>query len=226
MRKLVEVGLVAFWVAVSGIAAIGQTPTIASVRVAETGCVYNVGANSAPCSIGPGMTLTINGNNFGQEAGGVGLCDCNFSTAVRWKPTRVIVTVDWVAPKSAIALETPGGAWSNTVPYIALPPVITRVDVGSCSYVPNESRKQCVLTTGAQVTIHGRYFGKGIGEVATCDCKDNATIDSWNADWSTHPSPAGNTIVVTAIEAICGSTIVVRANEMWSNAVPYTTCGY
>jgi hypothetical protein len=172
------------------------------------------------------MTLTLFGKNFGAAGGGVDLCDCNFATTNDWKQTSIVVTVNWVAPNSAISVETPGGAWSNAIPYLALPPVITRVDVGSCSYVPNESRKQCVITPGARVTIHGRYFGKGVGEVATCDCPNNATIQSWNPDWATNPSSLANTIIVTVVDAICGSTVAVRADEMWSNSVPYTTCGY
>jgi hypothetical protein len=197
-------------------AAHGQTPVITGIHVSN-------GCSSSPCPVGPGMTVILTGQNFGTAAGGVALCDCPFATTVRWAPTRIQVTVDEVTPDSTISLETPGGVWSNTLPYMALAPVITRIDVGDCSYVPNESRKLCVINPGAQVTIHGSYFGRYAGQVGTCDCAD-ATIDSWNPNWVTNPTTGNNTIVVTPVDELCGSSIVVQAGGMWSNPVPYTTC--
>jgi len=217
------VALIPLWLAS---AAMSQTPTITTIGIKETGCIYIVGTTTTPCEIGPGMTLTVEGSNFGDAGGGVSLCDCNSLTIRRWTSTRVSGTVNWVTPTSTVSLETASGTWSNALPYTALGPVIESIAVGNCTYVPNKSLKQCVITPGTQVAIHGRYFGTGPGgEVATCDCED-ATIDSWDPDWATNPSPAHNEIVVTTVDAVCGSTIAVRINEIWSNAVPYTTCGH
>ncbi len=202
------------------------SPAITSFTVAdrETTCAYTVGISTTPCAIGPGMFLIITGSNFGAAAGGVSLCDCPFFSLRRWSPVEISGIVDSVAPGSSLALELPGGGWSNAIPYTALAPVITRIDVGTCSYVPNQSRHQFVVVPGTQITIHGRYFGPGTGQVATCDCA-NATIESWDPDWTAKPSPANNIVVVTAVQAICGSMIGLQANTMWSNLVPYTTCG-
>ena len=47
--------------------AFAQAPTITTIGVKDTGCFYKVG--SKPCSIGPGMTVNINGSNFGGTWG-------------------------------------------------------------------------------------------------------------------------------------------------------------
>ena len=207
-------------------AALSQSPTITSIEIKQSGCIYTVGTSTTPCEIGPGMTLTVKGRNFGAAGGGVGLCDCPDFTNLKWTSTRVSGTVDWVAPNSTIMLETAGGSYSNVLPYTALAPVIEHIQVGTCTYVPGYSFKQCVVTPGTDVTLYGSYFGPGPGEVATCDCTA-ATIDSWDQDWATNPSPTHNKIVVTTVDAVCGSTIEVRTGSggIWSNAVPYTTCG-
>jgi hypothetical protein len=207
--------------------AAGQTPTITSIQVVSTGCEFTAGlppnAPNTPCSIGPGMVLQVIGQNFGQRAFGVGLCDCPDATIIRWTPTEISVTVDEVTPQSVIQVEAYGGDYSNTVPYVALAPVITRIEVGTCSFTPNVSRKQCAITPGTTVTIHGNYFGRYAGQVATCDCA-GATIDTWNPNWTSNPRQFDNTIVITALQAICGSAVLVEAGYMWSNPVPYTTC--
>lgn len=215
------VALVPLWLVST---ALSQSPKITTITVRNTGCIYTVGTSTTPCEIGPGMILTVEGSNFGEEGGGVDLCDCNFITTVSWTSTRVTGTVNWVAPNSILNLETAGGAWSNALPYTALGTVIEYIRVGNCTYVPNKSGKQCVITPGTQVTIYGRYFGPGPGQVATCDCQ-NATIDSWDPYWATDPTPQNNKIVATAVDAVCGSTLAVSIDGMLSNTVPYTTCG-
>ncbi len=201
-----------------------QLPTITSIMVGDTGCSYTVSTSTTPCEIGPGMIVTVIGSNFGDAAGGVDLCDCPFFTTIRWTSTKVTGTVGQIAPASSLFIETAGGEYSNAVPYTALGPVIESIKVGNCTYVPNKSVKQCVVTPGTHVTINGKYFGGGPGEVATCDCA-NATIDSWDPDWATDPSPNHDTIVVTPVDTESGSTISVLVDGMWSNAIPYTTCG-
>jgi len=205
--------------------AAGQTPTITGIQVQNTGCTFTAGSMGQPCVVGPGMLLVINGQNFGQAAGGVSLCDCPFTTTNRWTPTRISVTVDEVVLQGNIMIEAATGAYSNSVLYAGLAPVITRIEVNGCSFVPNVSRKQCVITPGAQVTVYGSYFGRYAGQVSLCDCQSNATIDSWNPNWVTDPQLHGNIIVVTAVDAVCGGSVEVQASGMWSNPVPYTTCG-
>jgi hypothetical protein len=227
LMKLVRMFCLVTWVPLllaSG--ALSQSPTITSIEVRETNCTYTVGKTTTPCKIGPGMTLAIEGSNFGDAPGGVDLCDCNVATTLTWTSTQVVSTVNWATLNSVIRLETPGGAFSNTVPYIALGPVITSINVGSCSYVPDVSVNQCIITSGSHVTIYGSFFGPGPGEVATCDCQD-ATIGSWDEYWATNPSPGDNNIVVTVVNSESGSTIRVRRDGIWSNAIPYTSysCG-
>jgi hypothetical protein len=198
-----------------------QMASITSILVQTTGCV--MAPTLKPCDVGPGMTLEISGDNFGADAGNVSLCDCPNTQITYWTPTRIDVTVDEVTPKSIIIVETKGGDYSNGLAYTALPPVIQQIDVGTCSYVPNWSRKQCAITAGTRVTIRGSYFGRYAGEVGTCDCA-NAIVESWDPNWLTDPSTSDNTIVITAVDAVCGSSITVEVGGMTSNPVPYTTC--
>jgi hypothetical protein len=200
-----------------------QAPTITSIQLDGNGCQFSAGSTAQPCNIGPGMVLTVNGQNFGPAGGGVGLCDCPDSTTIRWTPTQITVTVDVVGPHSVIQVENQGGYYSNTVPYVALAPVITGIEVGACHYTPNVSHEQCAVTVGASVTIEGNYFGRYPGQVSTCECTA-ASIDSWNPNWLTNPRQFDNAIMMTPVEAVCGSSIVVEADGMWSNPVPYTTC--
>jgi hypothetical protein len=205
-----------------------QSPTITGVVVKDTKCSYKVGGHNNPCSIGPGMTLSINGSNFGKPGGTVTLCDCPATTVVAWTSGQVIVIVNSVTPNASLYLETIGGSFSNTVPYNPLGPAITSIVVGDCTYVPDQSPNLCKIAPGTQFTINGSYFGPstGGGIVITCtSCGGgNATIDSWNPNWLTNPSPYNNQIVATASQAICGSTIAVWTDTMWSNYVPYTVC--
>jgi hypothetical protein len=200
-----------------------QGPTITSIQLDGNGCEFSAGSTGQPCSIGPGMVLQVYGQNFGPAGGGVGLCDCPDSTTLRWTDTHITVTVDTVTPQSVIKVETQGGGYSNTVPYVALAPVITGIQVGTCRYIPNVTHQQCAVTAGASVTILGNYFGRYPEQVATCNCTA-ATIDSWNPNWLTDPKQFDNAIVITPVDAVCGSSIVVQAGSMWSNPVPYTTC--
>jgi len=221
IHSIVALGLIAFCCA----SVYGQSPTITSITVPSTKCVYVVGAADAkPCSIGPGMGFVISGQNFGDAAESVSVCDCVDATIERWTSTRIVVMPNVVNPSSLIRVERAGGYWSNSVPYVALAPVISRIDVGTCTYYPNISRKLCAITPGAQVTIHGRFFGSAPGQVSLCDCANNAAVDSWNPNWATDPTPYRNTIVVTAVEVVCGSSVAVESGGMWSNPVPYTTC--
>jgi hypothetical protein len=203
--------------------AYGQAPTITSIQVESTGCEFTAGSLGQPCSIGPGMLLHIFGQNFGQAGGGVALCNCPDTTIVGWTPTRIAVTVDEVTTPSSIQVETYGGGYSNSVPYVALPPVITGIAVGECRFTPNVSKRQCAITPGTTVTILGSYFGRYADQVATCDCA-SPTIVSWDPNWTTDPQQFNNTIVITAVDAVCGSSVMVEAGGMWSNPVPYTTC--
>ena len=206
--------------------AFAQAPAIASVYVKDTGCVYKVGVSTHPCSIAPGMTINLVGTNFGKLAGGISLCGCPAPTIVTWTNTKVAVTVNAATPNSSLLLETNGGGMSNTIPYAALAPLITSIVVGNCTYVPNQSQFLCMITPGTQVTINGSYFGPGTGggSVITCDCGVPPTIVSWNPNWSTSPSPYNNQIVITANQAVCGSTVAILFDTMWSNFVPYTAC--
>jgi hypothetical protein len=225
MRRLFLIFLAYGSVATSGPMMFSQSPTITHLEVKETRCVYLPGSSDEPCSIGPGMTLWIKGANFGEQGGTVSLCDCGGAIINRWTPDSITATVSYVAPNSVFSIETTQGAYSNSLSYSALAPIIDRVHIGDCTYIPGVSRHLCMVVPGSQITIRGKYFGRGSGEVATCDCA-NATIDSWNPDWLLNPTPAENTITVTAVDAECGSTISVQADGMWSNAVPYTTCDH
>jgi hypothetical protein len=207
--------------------ALAQSPTITGIIVKDTKCSYKVGGHNNPCSIGPGMKLVVNGSNFGKTGGGVSLCDCETATVVSWSPSQVIVIVNNVTPNASLYLETIGGAFSNNVPYSPLGPVITSIVVGDCTYLPDQSPNLCKITPGTQFTVNGSYFGPltPYSVVATCSsCGGGATINSWDPNWLTNPSPYNNQIVATASQAICGSTVAVLADTIWSNYVPYTAC--
>ena len=206
--------------------AFAQGPAITSVSVKTTGCVYKVGVSTKQCSLAPGMTLVVNGSNFGKVGGGIIICDCLDPTVVSWSPTRVVVIASAVTPNTSLVLETIGGQYSNSVPYTALAPLITSIVIGSCTYTPNASQFLCLIQPGDQVTINGSYFGppNGQGEVVTCDCGVSPTIVSWDPDWSTNPTPYNNQIVIVDNAAVCGSTIAILLQTMWSNFVPYTAC--
>ncbi|MGA2001952.1 MAG: hypothetical protein ABSG70_01140 [Terriglobales bacterium] len=223
LRMFALVVLAAVWPAALAFA---QAPTITTIGVKNTQCFYKAG--SKPCNIGPGMTININGSNFGKTAGGVILCDCPAATVISWAQNRVTVVVNSVTPNASLYLETIGGALSNAIPYNPLGPVITSIVVGNCTYVPNQSPNLCKVAPGTQFTINGSYFGPVTdnGYVITCgDCGvGTATINSWNPDWLTNPSPYNNQIEATANQAICGSTIGVFVDGIWSNYVPYTAC--
>ena len=224
LRSLGLFALITLWLAS---VAFAQAPTITGVGVKDTGCFYKVGVTTKPCSIGPGMTLNVNGSNFGPPGGTVALCNCPPATVVSWSSTRVTVIVNAVNPGSNLFLETEGGSFSNNIPYTAVGPLITSIVVGNCTYIPNQSQNLCLITPGTQFTINGSYFGPATdgGYVITCnDCGGGATVNSWDPNWLTSPSPYNNQIVATANLAYCGSTIGVYVDSMWSSFIPYTAC--
>src|ERR1035438_7696924 len=122
MKLLRLLGIMAF--ASTGLLSLAsaQSPTITGVVVKDPKCSYKVGGHNNPCSIGPGMTLSINGSNFGKPGGTVTLCDRPPTTVVAWKSGQVIVIVNSVTPNASLYLETIGGSFSNTVPYNPLGP--------------------------------------------------------------------------------------------------------
>jgi hypothetical protein len=216
-------------------AATAQTPTITSYSA--NGCTYTVGVSRTPCSMGPGTTLVVRGTNFGTTPGNVGTCDCSSIVVPSgdWTNTQVTGYVYSVAVNPSggsvgIQLETAGGAFSNAVVYTPLAAQITKLTAGSCTYIPNVSTQQCVITAGTQFTIYGSYFGAGPltsgPQISMCDC-NNPTIQSWDPGWPSNPTPTGNVITATAVAAVCGNSIVVWAesfNTLGSNPIPYTTC--
>jgi hypothetical protein len=222
LRFLCLVVLASLWLASIALA---QSPAITGFTVKDTGCIYTVGVSTKQCSIAPGMTLVVRGTDFGPPGGVIILCDCPEPTIVQWTSTRVTATANTVTPNASLSLETEGGGHSNAVPYTALGPVITSIVVGNCTYIPNQSPTLCLITTGTQVTINGSYFGpmSPNNQAVTCDCAA-ATIDSWDPNWPTSPSPYNNQIVITATQAVCGSTVAVLTGVLWSNYIPYTAC--
>jgi len=223
-RLLFLLALVTVW-ATSLVFAAPST-IITSIRVVDTSCYYTAG--NAPCSIGPGMKIYINGSNFGKVTGVVTFCNCAPATIKDWSATRVTVIVNSVAPIASLQLQNGSGGFSNSIPYNPLGPVITSIVVGSCTYIPDWTSNLCKIAPGTQFTIYGSYFGPstGGGTVVTCsDCGNaTATINSWNPNWLANPSPYYNQIDATATQAICGSTIAVFADSIWSNYIPYTAC--
>jgi hypothetical protein len=211
-----------FWLASTMLA---QSPAITNVTVKDTACTYKVGGSALQCSIGPGMAIIVKGSNFGTSAGVISFCDCPAPTIVQWTSTRVTATVNTVTPNASLVLETNGGAFSNAIPYTPLGPVITSIVVGNCTYIPNQTPTLCLITPGTQITINGSYFGpiSPNNQAATCDCAA-PTINSWDPDWSTSPSPYNSQIVITATQAVCGSTVAVLTGVLWSNYIPYTAC--
>jgi hypothetical protein len=207
---------------------LAQSPTITGITVKDTGCIYTVGTSTKLCTVAPGMTLIVRGTNFGSSHGSILSCDCLSATTITWTSTRVTGTVNNVTPSSSISIETAAGATStNAVAYTALGPVITSIVVGDCTYTPDQSATLCLITPGTQFTINGSYFGplsSNYSHVQTCGGCDFATITSWNANWSTSPSPYNNQIVAVASQAVCGSTVAIFADQIWSNHVPYTAC--
>jgi hypothetical protein len=226
MKSLRSIALLVAFLTWLASFALAQSPTITSIGVKDTGCYYKVGASTKLCNIAPGMTLNVNGTNFGPPGGSIILCGCPTATIVKWSSTRVTAIVNAAVPASTISLETLGGAFSNSLPYNALAPVITSIAVGNCTYIPNQSPTLCQITPGTQFTINGSYFGPETiySQVRTCDSCGVATINSWNPDWLTKPSPYNNQIVATANVAFCGSTVVILVNSMLSSYIPYTAC--
>lgn len=203
---------------------LASTPTITSISLKENKCTYIVGSSNTPCPIGPGMTLTINGSGFGTSPASVGLCDCGSATDVQWSDAQVVVIVNWIWTNSVLDIETARGEYSNAVPYTALAPVITKITVDNCVYVPNVSRTLCPISPGSKITIDGKLFGpqSQYGLVSLCDC-DAATVVTWNPAWNLTPSAANNEIVAVASQALNGAVLAVRANGIWSNNIPYIT---
>ena len=188
----------------------GQAPTITSIRVDSTGCEFSAGAEGQPCSIGPGMVLQVFGQSFGPAGGGVGLCDCPDSTTVRWTPTHITISVDEVTPQSVIRVETKGGGYSNTIPYMALAPVITGLDVGGCHYTPNISHHQCAITPGPTVTILGNQL-TGSTSVTFDGTAAIFTVNSF-----------GTAITTTVPEgATTGTVEVTTPTSILSSNVPF-----
>jgi hypothetical protein len=232
LLRLLLLVLFALWLCC---AAYASTPTIYSYSVGS--CTYNVGQQGqTPCSIGPGSLITVTGTGFGSTPGVVNTCDCNTVIVTSWASNGTQVTgyVYSVAANfsAGIQVETSGGSLSasGAAPYTALAAQITKVVVGSCTYIPNQSPQQCVITAGTQFTIYGNYFGAGPlssgPQVGLCNCT-NPTINSWDPNWATSPSATGNVITATAVDAECGNSIVVYAEDassLPSNPVPYTTC--
>lgn len=217
-----------------GSSASAQTPAISSISV--KGCTYTVGVSKTTCAVAPGMTLVINGTNFGSSGGTVNTCDCPqiIVPSGKWTNTKITGFVYQVHPNwsAGIQVETSGGTFSaaGAVPYTALAAVITSLKVGSCTYIPGVSATQCLINPGTEFTITGNYFGPGPltsgPQIAMCDCT-NATINSWDPGWVSNPAATGNEIVAIAVAAECGNSIVVFAQDTTapgSNPVPYTTC--
>lgn len=221
------------------VASASATPSISSYSVDNNSCTYTVGGqNQTPCPIGPGSLLTVHGSGFGPSGGIVNTCDCNTIINKSWSNTLITGWVYSVSPNFAngIQVETSGGLLSaaGAAPYTALAAQITEVVVGSggnaCTYIPNQSAKQCLITAGTAFTVYGNYFGAGPvnsgPQIGMCDCT-NPTIQSWDPGWTSNPTETGNVIEATAVEAECGNSIVVfaeGAGVLPSNPVPYTTC--
>jgi uncharacterized protein YaiE (UPF0345 family) len=195
----------------------------------------SIWVSQTPCSMGPGSLITVNGSGL-TSAGIVATCDCTqiIVPSGDWTNTRITGYVYSVAANfsAGIQVETSGGTWSasGVAPYTALAAQITKVVVGSCTYIPDQSPQQCLITAGTQFTIYGNYFGAGPlssgPQVTLCDCS-SATINSWDPGWTSNPSATGNVITATAVDAECGNSIVVYAEAaatLPSNPVPYTTC--
>jgi hypothetical protein len=186
--------------------------------------------------MGPGSLITVNGTGFGSTQGQIITCDCSDVIITSWasngtQATGYVYTVT-ANYSPGIQIETSGGLYSasGAAPYTALAAQITEVVVGSCTYIPNQSPQQCVITAGTQFTIYGNYFGAGPlssgPQVVLCDCT-NPTINSWDPNWISNPSATGNVITATAVDAECGNSIVVYAEAygtLASNPIPYTTC--
>jgi hypothetical protein len=234
--KLLQVTLFSLGVLWFCATASGQGPVITSYTTQDfaNNCTYTVATSKTPCAMGPGTTLTVYGTGFGTEGGGVGTCDCPGIILISWSSTKIsgyVVSV-WPNPtsgSSGINVETVGGVYSASVPYTPLAAQITKLVVGSCTWTPT-SAQQCVITAGTQFTIYGNYFGGGPTtsgpQVSMCDCS-NPTINSWDPGWSSNPTANNNVIVATAVNAECGNSIQVWAedyNTLGSNPAPYTTC--
>jgi hypothetical protein len=225
LRVFVPLTLFVLWLCSTASA---QTPNISGYSV--SGCTYTSGN---PCAIGPGTVLTVTGSNFGSSPL-VFTCDCGYFIPSSRSGSSITVVVYSVTANSSIQVETEGGAYSNTVPYTAIPAQITKLVVGSCTYIPNQSSQQCVITAGTQFTLYGNYFGPGPltsgPQISMCDC-NGPTINSWDTGWTDSSTGAdatiSGTITATAQVAECGNSIVVWAedfNTLGSNPVPYTTC--
>lgn len=185
MRRSHVLILVALSALPLGGRALAQLPTITSYSA--NGCTYTVGLSRTPCSIGPGTKLAVRGKNFGNAGGIVNTCDCPevIVPLGNWTDTKIVGYVYSVYPNptpgsAGIQVENTGGGRSAAVPYAPLAAHISRITVGSCTYIAGISKHQCVITPGTQFTLYGSYFGAGANsgpQVTMCDCP-NPTIES------------------------------------------------
>lgn len=218
-------------------AAAAQGPAITKITTNDPinlSCTYTVGKSTILCPMGPGTTLTVIGTSFGSTGGGVITCDCPGIVISSWSNTKIIGLVSSVFPNpgpdsQGIAVETIEGGYSTYVPYVAQAAQITKLVVGSCIWtLTPPSTQQCLITPGTQFTIYGNYLGSGGGS-AGIELGDfpGPTIQSWDPGWTSNPTPNNNVIVATAVQAACGNSIQVFAEQegiLGSNPVPYTTC--
>ncbi len=210
-------------------------PTITKYTTSDFSrtCTFTVGKSTKPCPMGPGTKLIIEGSGFWTGSiGVVTTCDCPIliASARDFTNTKITGYVNSVGiqPTNSmgITVETSVGEWSNAVPYTPLAAQITKLVVGDCTYIPNQSPQQCFIAPGMQFTVYGNYFGGGgeTPELAMCDCIQPSVI-GMTPDWYGKPSANNNSITATANDVVCGSTIIWFAegvnSGLPSNAVAY-----
>jgi regulation of enolase protein 1 (concanavalin A-like superfamily) len=177
-----------------------------SARSAEV--FIDVGASAGPSitSLSPtsgavGAAITINGTNFGATQGTSTVqFNGTVATPASWNTSSIVVPVPNGATTGNVVV-TVGGVSSSGVPFTV---------TASAPSITNLSPTSGVV--GAAITINGANFGatQGTGSV-----RFNGTVaapTSWNASSIVVPVPSGATT----------GNVVVTANSLASNGVPFT----
>jgi hypothetical protein len=150
----------------------------------------------SPLIVTAGTQMTITGTGFGTGPALVVTANTN-GIIDSWSDTQIVITVAQGTGQGSVYVYT-GAAWSNSVPFTLVPPVITSIS-------PSQQ-----VVPGTQMTITGTSFGSVPGLVETANT--NGTIDTWS----------DTQIVITVAQGTGSGMVSVDKGGVWSNNVPYT----
>ncbi len=172
--------------------------------VASNGVLFTVTVaptitSVTPTASGPGGSITITGNSFGNSQGtGSVWLGSTVASVTQWTNNQIVAQTA-ASASSGFAAVQQNGLWSNSVPFTVTNATITSVTPSSG-------------LPGTQVTIAGSNFGSSQGSGQVWLGTANAIVQSWS----------GTQIVATvASSSMTGNTQVLQ-NGVWSNKIPFT----